>query len=170
MVQHCDVFHGNGSMTSIAWNGGPIFRNGAVGTGQACCCETCAPCCVGGTRISGPDYDTQAECEAQGGVWAPCADNVSCEGRWGLGTGDPDCGDTQCCTCGKCTPGHWGRDAGDCVCTPGPIPDGVDPAYIDPDAGSFDINQYGQYFFTTRTICCDVTGPTALGECIEVPP
>ena len=96
--------------------------------------------------------------------------HVSCEGRWGLGTGDPDCGDTQCCTCGKCTPGHWGRDAGDCVCTPGPIPDGVDPAYIDPDAGSFDINQYGQYFFTTRTICCDVTGPTALGECIEVPP
>lgn len=27
-------------MTSIAWNGGPIFRNGAVGTGQDCCCST----------------------------------------------------------------------------------------------------------------------------------
>lgn len=27
-------------MTSIAWNGGPIFRNGAVGTGQACCCSS----------------------------------------------------------------------------------------------------------------------------------
>lgn len=26
-------------MTSIAWDGGPIFRNGAVGTEQACCCE-----------------------------------------------------------------------------------------------------------------------------------
>jgi len=25
-------------MTLIAWNGGPIFRNGAVGTEQACCC------------------------------------------------------------------------------------------------------------------------------------
>lgn len=27
-------------MTSIAWNGVPIFRNGAVGTGQDCCCST----------------------------------------------------------------------------------------------------------------------------------
>lgn len=26
-------------MTSIAWSNGPIFRNGAVGTEQACCCE-----------------------------------------------------------------------------------------------------------------------------------
>jgi hypothetical protein len=25
-------------MTLISWNGGPIFRNGAVGTEQACCC------------------------------------------------------------------------------------------------------------------------------------
>lgn len=26
-------------MTTIAWNNGPIFRSGAVGTGQACCCK-----------------------------------------------------------------------------------------------------------------------------------
>jgi len=26
-------------MTSIAWDNGPIFRNGAVGTEQACCCS-----------------------------------------------------------------------------------------------------------------------------------
>lgn len=158
-------------MTSIAWNGGPIVRGGAVGTEQSCCCGGgCPPCCVGVTRVSGEDYDTKAECEAQGGVWAPCTDNVSCEARWGLGTGDPDCGDTQCCTCGKCTPGVWQRDAGDCICSPGSIPDGVDPAYIDPDAGSFDIGQYGVYFFTTRSLCCEITGATALGECIEVPP
>ncbi len=25
-------------MTLISWNGGPIFRSGAVGTEQACCC------------------------------------------------------------------------------------------------------------------------------------
>ena len=33
-------------MTSIAWDGGPILRNGAVGTGQACCCApfSCTPC------------------------------------------------------------------------------------------------------------------------------
>lgn len=30
-------------MTSIAWqNGGPVFRSGAVGTGQGCCCQK--PC------------------------------------------------------------------------------------------------------------------------------
>ena len=32
-------------MTSIAWDNGPIFRNGAVGTEQACCCGfVCNPC------------------------------------------------------------------------------------------------------------------------------
>lgn len=37
-------------MTLISWNGGPIFRNGAVGTEQACCCDqpppppNCDPC------------------------------------------------------------------------------------------------------------------------------
>lgn len=36
-------------MTLISWNGGPIFRNGAVGTEQACCCGgpppfTCESC------------------------------------------------------------------------------------------------------------------------------
>lgn len=30
-------------MTLIAWNGGPIFRNGAVGTEQACCCDPPPP-------------------------------------------------------------------------------------------------------------------------------
>lgn len=33
-------------MTSIAWDNGPIFRNGAVGTEQACCCgQDTPPCC-----------------------------------------------------------------------------------------------------------------------------
>jgi hypothetical protein len=38
-------------MTLITWNGGPIFRDGAVSTEQACCCDTpppppppCDPC------------------------------------------------------------------------------------------------------------------------------
>lgn len=49
-------------MTSIAWNGGPIFRNGAVGTGQECCCGEPPPppdicCCVGESPVSGTsDY------------------------------------------------------------------------------------------------------------------
>lgn len=32
-------------MTLIAWNGGPIFYNGAVGTEQACCCGESPPPC-----------------------------------------------------------------------------------------------------------------------------
>ena len=42
-------------MTLIAWQGGPIFRNGAVGTGQGCCCQqecVCPSGCVDGLRIS----------------------------------------------------------------------------------------------------------------------
>lgn len=38
-------------MTSIAWDGGPIFRNGAVGTEQACCCQQ-PPCCISSTNCT----------------------------------------------------------------------------------------------------------------------
>ena len=42
-------------MTLIAWENGPIFRDGAVGTGQECCCDkgcTCPPGCLDDLRIS----------------------------------------------------------------------------------------------------------------------
>jgi hypothetical protein len=48
VVQHHHLL--DGGMTLISWNGGPIFRNGAVGTEQACCCDQppppppCEPC------------------------------------------------------------------------------------------------------------------------------
>lgn len=32
-------------MTSISWRNGPILRNGAIGTEQACCCSTGPQCC-----------------------------------------------------------------------------------------------------------------------------
>jgi len=32
-------------MTSIAWKNGPILRNGAIGTEQACCCGSTPECC-----------------------------------------------------------------------------------------------------------------------------
>lgn len=37
-------------MTSIAWDNGPVFRNGAVGTEQACCCQQV--CCITGTNCT----------------------------------------------------------------------------------------------------------------------
>ena len=37
-------------MTTIAWDGGPIFRGGAVGTEQGCCCNT--PCCITSTNCT----------------------------------------------------------------------------------------------------------------------
>lgn len=43
-------------MTLIAWQNGPVFRSGAVGTGQACCCKSCPQyplCCQ--LFISWPD-------------------------------------------------------------------------------------------------------------------
>lgn len=40
-------------MTSIAWSNGPIFRSGAIGAGQACCCNQC-PC--------GMEKDGSGEC------------------------------------------------------------------------------------------------------------
>lgn len=58
-------------MTLIAWNGGPIFRNGAVGTEQACCCggppppppcEPCEDCAVPTT----PQYEQGGAIECFG--------------------------------------------------------------------------------------------------------
>lgn len=58
-------------MTLISWNGGPIFRNGAVGTEQACCCggppppppcESCPDCAFSTT----PQYEEGASIECFG--------------------------------------------------------------------------------------------------------
>lgn len=47
-------------MTSIAWSSGPIFRNGAVGTEQACCCNKgcsqCYQCTFPAERSESTDY------------------------------------------------------------------------------------------------------------------
>lgn len=41
-------------MTSISWQNGPILRNGAIGTEQACCCapDVCASQCSGNSTPS----------------------------------------------------------------------------------------------------------------------
>lgn len=43
-------------MTLIAWNGGPIFRDGGVGTEQACCCGEPPPPCEYCNDCSWPYY------------------------------------------------------------------------------------------------------------------
>lgn len=40
-------------MTSIAWDNGPVFRSGAIGTGQACCCAKPCTGCNPGLYTSG---------------------------------------------------------------------------------------------------------------------
>lgn len=53
VVLNHHVLNEYGRMTLISWNGGPIFRNGAVGTEQGCCCGPRLPtgCNCGGGQI-----------------------------------------------------------------------------------------------------------------------
>jgi hypothetical protein len=56
-------------MTLITWNGGPIFRDGAVSTEQACCCDTppppppdCDVTCLRWCEQSGTLIDPEQPC------------------------------------------------------------------------------------------------------------
>jgi len=89
-------------MTTIAWEGGgPVFKNGGVGSGQPCCCKKCSgPCqldsncgegcrCLGSVCVnecSGP-CDTEEDCPVgcdcvDGQCVSPCCvSSIDCEIR-----------------------------------------------------------------------------------------
>lgn len=136
------------------------------------CCH--GACCTGGVCSTGVNC---YECEDGGGTWQgagttcspdPCG-AVSCTADIGDGTGSTDCAVDECCSSGNCTAGYWVMDVGDCACVDGAIPSGVT---IDPAAGVFldPAEQFGDYAFTTWTLCCQERVASGFPDCSGYPP
>lgn len=79
-------------MTSISWRNGPILRNGAIGTAQACCCQAGAQCCgipnncAVSVNVDGVPYTY----DPQTALWVNDNNEVI---PWSVGFGD--CQDAQ---------------------------------------------------------------------------
>lgn len=84
-------------MTLISWQNGPIFRNGAVGTEQACCCTTCSPRCY---WAGNPPTTVTVTVTMAGGA----SRTFSVPFSYGYGT-VTDSGGGTCTVSVTCTPG-----------------------------------------------------------------
>lgn len=140
-------------------------------TDPCSCCH--GACCTGGNC----SFTDCFSCEEGGGEWQgkgepcdpdPCG-SVACTADIGDGSGSTDCAVDECCSSGNCTAGYWGMDVGDCVCVDGAIPGGVT---VDPAAGVFldPGEQFGDYAFTTWTLCCQERVASDFPDCSGYPP
>lgn len=97
-------------MTLIAWNGGPLFVNGAVGTEQSCCCDppvcewyqAAAPDVPGAADIQTYSYDDTIP-PAPDFCDCPCTNGYCYGDPPAAGPTAPECYDPDnLCTTGSC--------------------------------------------------------------------